>query len=156
MIELLNKYPISEILIFIFMLFIAIKEIFGLIDWVKERFKVGFKEDIKQKEYKKAIQYQLNNMTEENKIIKDTLKALEEQVDIITDNVNLLIASDKDDIKAYITERHHYFCYEQGWIDDYSLDCLEKRYEHYTAEGGNSFVSDLVKDIRDLPKQPPK
>jgi hypothetical protein len=36
--------------------------------------------------------------------------------------------SDKDSIKAFITKEHHYFCYEKGWIDDYNLDCLEKRF----------------------------
>lgn len=156
MIELLNKYPISEIIIFIFMLFIAIKEIFSLIDWAKERFKVGVNKNIKQKEYKKAIQKQIDDFIEENKNVKNTLKILEEQINKLAKSVNLLIASDKDDIKAYITERHHYFCYEQGWIDDYSLDCIEKRYEHYKAEGGNSFVLDLMNEIRQLPKQPPK
>ena len=156
MIELLNKYPISEIIIFIFMLFIAIKEIFSLIDWAKERFKVGVNKNIKQKEYKKAIQKQIDDFIEENKNVKNTLKILEEQINELAKSVNLLIASDKDDIKAYITERHHYFCYEQGWIDDYSLDCIEKRYEHYKAEGGNSFVLDLMNEIRQLPKQPPK
>lgn len=66
--------------------------------------------------------------------------------------VDMLIASDKDDIKAYITKEHHYFCYEKGYIDDYSLDCLERRYGHYKDEGGNSFAEDLMKDVRTLPK----
>ena len=42
--------------------------------------------------------------------------------------------SDKDAIKAFITREHHYFCYQKKWIDDYSLDCIEKRYEHYKEE----------------------
>ena len=44
------------------------------------------------------------------------------------------------------------FCYEKRQIDDYSLDCLEKRYTHYVEEGGNSFIHDLMEDIRALPK----
>jgi hypothetical protein len=65
----------------------------------------------------------------------------------------MLIDSDKDDIKAFITREHHYFCYQKGWVDDYSLDCVERRYAHYEQEGGNSFVEDLMKDLRKLPKQ---
>ena len=72
----------------------------------------------------------------------------------LTDNINMLIKSDKDDIKAHITEKHHYFCYIQHWIDDYSLDCLERRYDHYVDEGGNSYIESLMKEIRKLPKQP--
>ena len=56
----------------------------------------------------------------------------------------MLIESDKDDIKAYITREHHFFCYEQGWIDDFSLDCLEKRYAHYKIEGGNTFIDGFM------------
>ena len=63
-----------------------------------------------------------------------------------------MVESDKDDIKAWITEKHHFYCYEKRHIDDYSLDCIEKRYAHYQDEGGNSFVEDLMKDIRKLPK----
>lgn len=66
--------------------------------------------------------------------------------------VHILIESDKDDIKAWITQQHHYFCYQLGHIDDFSLDCIEKRYDHYKEENGNSFVSDLMNDIRALPR----
>ena len=36
-----------------------------------------------------------------------------------------------DDIKSWITEKHHYYCYSQEWIDDYSLDCIERRYKQF-------------------------
>ena len=69
--------------------------------------------------------------------------------------INILIDSDKDDIKSFITKEHHFYCYEKHWIDDYSLDCIERRYKHYQEENGNSFVADLMKEIRQLPKQEP-
>ena len=62
---------------------------------------------------------------------------------------------DKDDIKAWITQQHHYFCYELKCIDDFSLDCIEKRFKHYQDENGNSFVENLMNELRTLPKQPP-
>lgn len=68
----------------------------------------------------------------------------------------MLIDSDKDDIKSYITREHHYFCYQVGWIDDFSLDCLERRYQHYEDEGGNSFIAGFMNELRTLPKQPPQ
>ena len=43
----------------------------------------------------------------------------------------------------------------QEWIDDYSLDCIERRYKHYIDEGGNSFIGQLMIEIRKLPHQPP-
>ena len=74
-------------------------------------------------------------------------------IDTLTEKVNILIDSDKDAIKAYITQQHHYFTYQKGWIDDYSLDCIERRYDHYQDEGGNSFISSLMEEIRNLPKK---
>lgn len=57
---------------------------------------------------------------------------------------------------SYITISHHYFVYLQKWIDDYTLDTLEKRFAVYRQENGNSFVKGLMNEIRALPKQPPE
>jgi hypothetical protein len=45
--------------------------------------------------------------------------------------LELLTNSDKDAIKSFITKEHHYFCYKLGYIDDYSMDAIERRYSHY-------------------------
>ena len=74
----------------------------------------------------------------------------------INKSIHLLISSDRDDIKAFITKEHHYFCYDKGWIDDYSLDCLEHRFQHYQEEEGNSFIEGLMKELRALPKTDPE
>ena len=87
----------------------------------------------------------------------DDLKANQNETDAalkdLSDKIDMLINSDKDSIKAYITQRHHWFCYEKGWIDDFSLDCLEKRYQHYEDEGGNSFIGYFMDELRALPKK---
>lgn len=75
-----------------------------------------------------------------------------DEIQHLKENITNLTASDKDDIKAWITEKHHHFCYEIKYIDDYSLDCIEKRYAHYVDEGGNSFIRTLMEEIRNLPK----
>jgi hypothetical protein len=43
-----------------------------------------------------------------------------------------------------------------GWIDDYSMECCERRYQHYKDEGGNSFIKGFMEDLRALPKKPPE
>lgn len=75
------------------------------------------------------------------------IKALQE-------SIQLLIDSDKDAIKAWITHCHHELV-KQGWVDDYTLQCIEARFGHYQKEHGNSFVEDLMKEIRALPHFPP-
>ena len=85
------------------------------------------------------------NQKETDAILKD-----------LSTKIDMLIDSDKDDIKSYITREHHYFCYQRGWIDDFSLDCIERRYQHYTDEGGNSFIEGFMTELRALPKQQPQ
>lgn len=145
LIELLSTYSIGEILMFIILLALAFKGVVDFIDWGKKRWK-GKIDDIGAKE-------------DEKNAIKDNIDALfkmqqeqKKSIDKLTESVNLLIQSDKDDIKAWITEKHHYYCYQLKYIDDFSLDCIEKRYAHYKQEGGNSFVEDLMRDLRSLKK----
>lgn len=76
--------------------------------------------------------------------LKQTIGDIKATVDILKD-------SDKDDIKAWITEKHHYFVYQLGYIDDYNLQCIEARYKHYKDEDGNTFIDGFMKEIRELP-----
>lgn len=167
MINLFESYSVSEIIIFFIIFCLAIKELVTFYDWGKTRIQQGYNKNLQQKEKEDDIQSKLAEMNktfaqkeerfaEKKQEINNGFKSLEEQIKQLADNVNLLISSDKDDIKSHITEKHHYFCYEKKWIDDYSLDCLEKRFGYYEAEGGNSFILDLMNEIRALPKQPPQ
>ena len=71
----------------------------------------------------------------------------------LSTDIDLLSESDKDDIKAFITREYHYFIEQKGWIDDYSMDCIEKRYTHYVQYHGNTFVEELMEGLRALPRR---
>lgn len=143
MIELIGKYSIEDIIVMIVLLSLAIKGLISFYEWALERIKkIGNKID-----QPKEIQENINAHSQQIMDLKASLTELSELV-------QLLIESDKDDIKAFITRQHHYFVYQKGYIDNYSLDCIEKRYSHYREEGGNSFVKDLMYEIRKLPKRP--
>ncbi len=137
MLDLFKNYSIEQIFIFIILLGLAIKGIIDFWDWFKIRFSKPIKEEQSEKETQEKI---LQNLENHN-----------EQIDKMAKLVNILIESDKDDIKAWITEKHHYFCYELGYIDDYHLQCIEARYKHYKEENGNTFIDSFMIDIRNLP-----
>lgn len=145
MVDLLEKFSIDEIFIFIIFLAIAIKEIITFIDFFQEkaskRFDLKYHKSEKEKKIIKELETHQNEIT----TILESQKIIQQQI-------ALLIESDMDDIKAWITEKHHFYCYQKGYIDDYTLDCIEKRYAVYKRENGNSFVSDLMEDLRRLPK----
>jgi len=145
---LLLKYSASEIVVFVVILALAIKELVTLIDWANARL---------HKEYDKGYRSEQEKETSEKKV--EALDKLYSQTSATFDKINkqidMLIESDKEDIKAYIVREHHYFVYVKGWIDDYSLECVERRFAVYRQEHGNSFIEGLMNEIRTLPKQPP-
>ena len=137
MLDLLKNYSLTDIAIFIVMLAFAIKSVVDFYDWAKNRItKTTSKQQSTEELHQKMI---------------DTLESHNEQIDKMAKSINILIESDKDDIKAWIAEKHRYFCYDLGYIDDYNLQCIEARYKHYKEEDGNTFIDELMKDIRALP-----
>jgi Na+/phosphate symporter len=150
--KLLAQYSLTEILIFLFIFGAALKTVISMIDYFWERLVKIFKKQQAQKQHEEDFNDHVQKSEKQIKELYDMHAKTEENLDKILNSIQLLINSDKDDIKAWITEKHHYYCYERKYIDDYSLDCIEKRYTHYRNEGGNSFIEDLMKDIRRLPK----
>lgn len=149
--DLVEIYSAQEILLFLVIFASAVKGFVSFWDWGYSRLKQKFKKENDKEQEIDSIQTQFNEHIKNYEIMQNTQN---ETLRILIDKINLLIDSDKDSIKSFITERHHHFCYDKKWIDDYSLDCIEKRYKHYTDEGGNSFIHDLMKELRALPKQP--
>lgn len=155
MLELLKEYSISQILILAVFIAIAIKEVIQFIDWARQRTLQQVTKSTSSIELIKKIEEKDKDQDKKIEQMLEAQKTLSENIDLILQQVQNLIKSDRDAIKAYITKEHHHFCYEVKWIDDYNLDCLEKRYQRYVEEGGNSFIESLMEEIRDLPRRPP-
>ena len=164
MVELLTSYSLTEILVFLVLLGVAFKSVSTFIDWLRNKRNTDALKDMKPEkleqeiaheaeERKKQIQEVEAKHQEQVTEIKSQIGEVATQVSNLTGKIDLLVESDKDDIKAFITREYHYFCGQQGWIDDYSMDCIEKRYMHYIAEHGNSFVEQLMDSLRALPRQ---
>lgn len=148
MLELLTRFSIVDIITIIVVLAVSIKSVITFWDWAVDKLRKTFHKESTQKIERNKFQEQLQKNSDNLKSVIENQKKLENQI-------KLLIDSDKDDIKSFLTREHHYFCYQKEWIDDYSLECCEKRYQHYAQEGGNSFIKGFMDDLRALPKQPP-
>lgn len=141
--EFLQKYGAGGVIQAIIIAGLAIKGFISFLEWIFPR----LKKTIKRVDQPLQNEYNLKQQGKQIDSIKQSIDNLKEMIGI-------LIQSDRDDIKAYITKQHHYFVYQKRWIDDYSLDCIEKRYNHYIKENGNSFIKSLMIQIRQLPKKP--
>ena len=154
--SVLKDFPISEILLCIIGVLVLIKWIIEYFDWGHKRTKDKYDQETERKKNIEDINKKLNQNSEDIKMLIEMQKQQNEKIEQQNLRIELLIDSDKDDIKAFITEKYHYFVEVKGWIDDYSLDCLERRFQHYKDENGNSFVADLMSEIKRLPKHPPQ
>lgn len=156
MLELLQHYSIPEIFLFIVLLALAFKSVVSFFEWLEERikkaFNIKFRKMSEKEKINKRIEDGENFMTQ----LREHQKHNDEALHNLSKKIDILVESDRDDIKAYITKEHHKFCYDKGWIDDFSLDCLEKRFKHYADEGGNSFIGGFMQELRALPKRPPQ
>lgn len=158
MIELFTSYSISEIIIFLFIFFVAAKECISLFQYFKTLIKTG----ITQEEAKRGateslvksmerLELKYDQTVEEVHTLKEDYKnGLEEQGKLL----NLLLRSDRDDIRGFIVDKHREHYGSKKWIDNFSMDVLEKRFEHYVEEGGNTYVNGLMEDLRSLPNSP--
>ena len=153
MAALLSEFTIGQIVLFVVLLAAAVKGIIEFMKW----FSSTMKEKVHREERPEKIQQRLEEMgqihAEEVAKLQQRDEELQKGIDDLKANVNVLIESDRSSTLAWITGRHHFF-EEKGWIDDFSLMTIEKRFAHYKQEGGNSFAEDLMVDLRKLPKQP--
>lgn len=153
---LLQHYSLSDILMFTIFLALSIKSLISFFDWayiyIKKAFNIKYSKITQKQELERRLQKGSEVMTE----LKQNQQATDKILKDLSTKIDMLINSDRDDIKSYITRQHHYFCYKLGYIDDFSLDCIEKRFKHYSDQGGNSFIENFMKDLRALPIQSPK
>ena len=166
MVELLTTYDLKEILVFLVLLAAAFRAMSSFLDWYREKRKKFTLDEMKPEELEKKIKQETENRQKEikelelkrekdNQELRSQISGIATQVSNLSGKIDLLIESDKDDIKAFITREYHYFCEQKGWIDDYSMDCIERRYNHYLEEKGNSFIAQLMEAIRALPRKKP-
>lgn len=155
MASLLSSYSLTTILLVGIAIVFAIKEIIELIEFFQKRIKTKYEKDQQPKNDKEEILTKLDNLTIEVKNISSKQLTIETKIEEQQDILDLLIDSDKDQIKSAIVKDYHRFM-EKGWIDDFSMDALEKCFTHYRDEGGNTYVCDLMKDLRTLPHHPKK
>lgn len=166
MLELLAKFSIQQIIVYGIMLTFAIKGIIDLVVYFKELYNKKFNKDYNTKKQTEILEEHYAHCIEQHQESVKMYELLENKIDNwtqsvdgkfnkIEDQLGLLMQSDMHDIKGWIVEKHHTLM-KQGWVDDFTMDTLEKRYSDYKAEGGNSYVETLINELRKLPQYPPE
>lgn len=135
MLNLFNQYSLEEIIIFVILLLFALKELFQLKDFFSGRMQLAVEKQQIMDKYDKVIQEVIT------------------KIDNIEDRLKLLTESDKDDIKSWLIERRDFYRQNPDIpVSTYMMDTIEKRYCIYKQEGGNSFVDEIMTELRDRAK----
>lgn len=164
MIEFLTTYTLVEIIVFILALLIALKEGWSIIDFFRGKIRKKYESETIEDQRIVTVFKRIDELREDIKEVTTKEKALYDQFMMFkevqekhfkeaSEKLEILTQSDKDSIKSWIVEKHHFFI-KQGWIDDFNMDAIEKRFTHYQIEGGNSYVCDLIQELRKLPNYP--
>lgn len=164
MLELLSALSLQQIVTFTIMLLLAVKGGVDLFDWFKNKYQEKFNKDYSTLTKQENLEEHYRKCKDQHKETIDMYMGVESKIDNLIDTMNnkldnleqsidRLTESDMHDIKGWIVEKHHSLI-EQEWIDDFTMDTLEKRYSDYVKEGGNTYVAGLMEELRDLPHKP--
>lgn len=102
---------------------------------------------------------EMRGLVEDFKELKNNMNDMHTEIvemkrDIYS-NLNMMIESDKEGNRLSIVSEY-YNAMEKGYIEVYLLQALEYRYERYLEENGDSFIENLMKELRRLPHEPHK
>lgn len=154
--RILTSYSLVDVILILFLLAFAAKEVLQLKDFFHNRNRKRVDEENEEQQTSEKILEKISDLEDQFTVLYDetttSFESIKATLKEHQDTLDLLIQSDKDDIRADIVEKHHYFM-AQGYIDDFSIDAIERRYGHYKQEGGNSYITDLMHDLRKLPKR---
>lgn len=123
--QLLTNYTVEEIAVFIAFLGGALIAVWKALSYMNDELELIVTNRIK------------------NRQIEKRLVAVEHQLCI-------LLESDKSRIRGEIVREYRHFI-RQNYIDAFSLDYLHQQYESYKTLGGNSYISQLMRDLDALP-----
>ena len=92
----------------------------------------------------------------ENKIneLNATLADFRKDINVNKDQLDVLISSDKESIKAFIVGSY-YQAKSDGYVNSHLMQVLEERYETYKRENGNGYITGIMHELRAFPHSAP-
>lgn len=172
--ELFSLYSIEQIILFLVLVFTAGQALWKLIEFYWGKFSGAANKKFQEEQWKKEIGESLadlkkdvsDSLTETASDLKESMSALDTKIDKvqaqteemhsrqdqIEKSFGLVKERMQENTRSYLIDAHHRFCYELKQIDDYSLASMERRYLYYKEAGGNTFIDNLMEEVRALPR----
>lgn len=136
MVQFFQHYTLEATIIFLFMLGTALKQGYELVQYFRNK---TFNHVDKIREQEETLEQVIKNMQQQQK-----------QLQSITDKIDALLVSDKDSIKSWIVMLYKQYKKDPSGLDSMQMDLLERRFSHYKQEGGNSYIDNLMQELREI------
>ena len=113
-------------------------------------------DEITEEQRIEFLEYEVNQLKEDQEKIKNDMANYQkndcESFSSLNQKLDKLLQSDLAAHKSWFS-RMHEETIKRGWISKYDLESVESRFAIYKDEGGNSFVKDLVEEMRKLQRK---
>ncbi len=136
MVQFFQQYTLEATIIFLFMFGTALKQGYELVQYFRNK---TFNHVDKIREQEETLEQVVKNIQQQQK-----------QLQSITDKIDELLASDKDSIKSWIVMLYKQYKKDPSGLNAMQMDLLERRHSHYKKEGGNSYVDNLMQELREI------
>ena len=147
-----NNLPIF--ILSIFALFFCATEVIKAVRVWKDEGKKKIDDKVEERQQEINIQEEFKKLHKRFDDIDKRLDDFEKRMIAAEQRLKDLTESDMHDIKAWIVEQYHKFYTNQGWIDAFSAETIDKRYADYVKEGGNSYIENLINQLHTLSMDP--
>ena len=106
--QLLSRYSLSEIIVFLTLIAAALKGFITFFDWAIDRLRKIFSKEAEQDKKEVDLNTKLDSFSAQITELRQEQGNMKKSIESILMGLVMVIDSDKDSIKAYITEKHHY------------------------------------------------
>ena len=149
---LFTQYSVGELIILVVLIAFILKTLNEVGEYFYKRLKSYFGIQNDKEKWQtgvidslQIIKQDIQTLREQNDQTHSKQKEMEESIALIQERL-------QENTRSYLIDAHHKFCYEVHAIDELSLQAMERRYLYYKTAGGNSFVDNLMDEVRNLPK----
>ena len=149
---LLQNLP--TIIVIVIVAIICGAELIKAIRVWKEEKSNRINQHIEEHDQERNQQNTIQELNSKMDLILEKLGSIETRLQNAEGRLDKLTESDMHDIKAWIVDQYHKFFVGQGWIDAFSAETLDRRYEDYKDEGGNSYIDNLMAQLHTLSMDP--
>lgn len=149
---LFTHYTFQELLVVTVGLLLAGQGIWKLIEFYYEKYQIQVGKKVNKDEWERNLADSMESMDKKIDKLYDQNKETHMRQDKTEQTLSILQERMQENTRSFLIDAHNKFCYQLKKIDDLNLQSIERHYLYYKTAGGDTFIDQLMVDIRALPR----